>query len=103
MSDFTMSYSAEKIFVHRWPHDTPVWGDSVKSHLDDSVNKKQGKKKSKVIGIDVSFFESTNSENDSLLATAIKNNEVALEKLKYVITLVIGSSQLNSYGRHSVR
>ena len=61
MSDFTMSYLAEKVFVHRWPHDTPEWGHSVKNQLDDSINKKQGQKKVTIAGksIRIEDFEFT--------------------------------------------
>ena len=40
-----ISYLCEKIHVHRWPMDGPVWDDSVKKELDDSINKNPKKKK----------------------------------------------------------
>ena len=40
MSELEISCLADKVFVHRWPHDTPVWGNTVKQQLDDSINKK---------------------------------------------------------------
>ncbi|WP_316504936.1 hypothetical protein [Nitrosopumilus sp.] len=60
MLDSEIRYLADKVFVHRWPHDTPLWGDSVKKQLDDSINKKPDKKnivvKEKTIQIeDVEF------------------------------------------------
>ena len=65
---------ADKVFIHRWPHDTPVWGDSTKKQLDEYVNKKltekqvivDGKeiriegitfKSLKKIGISIPFFK----------------------------------------------
>ena len=39
-----IDYFADKVFVHRWPHDTPLWSDSIKKQLDDYVNKKSKKK-----------------------------------------------------------
>ena len=81
---------AEKVFVHRWPHDTLVWEESVKKQLDESINKKSTKKQVvvdektvqiegftftslKKIGISVPFFknESTmifESQFDGLFA-----------------------------------
>ena len=35
---------SDKVFVHRWPHNTPLWGDSVKKQLDESINKNSEKK-----------------------------------------------------------
>lgn len=56
-SDFT--YLADRVFVHRWPHDTPLWGESVKRQLDDLVNKNPEKKKITVSGksVKVENFE----------------------------------------------
>lgn len=39
LSDTEIQYLCEKIHVHRWPMDSPVWDDSVKKELDDSINK----------------------------------------------------------------
>ena len=44
MIDSEISYYADKVFVHRWPHDTPIWGDSIKKQLDNYINKKSEKK-----------------------------------------------------------
>lgn len=40
-----ISFLAEKVFAHRWPHDTPVWGDDTKKKLDDTINKNLEPKK----------------------------------------------------------
>ena len=48
MSDF--SFLAEKVFVHRWPHDTPLWDDSVKQKLDDDISKNPEPKKITISG-----------------------------------------------------
>lgn len=72
LSEF--SFFAEKVFVHRWPHDTPLWDDSVKQKLDDTISKNPEPKKITVsekliqiqsfqfsnlkkIGISVPFFK----------------------------------------------
>ncbi|MFB5606959.1 MAG: hypothetical protein ACE5RG_02525 [Candidatus Nitrosomaritimum yanchengensis] len=44
MSNHEIHYLCEKIHVHRWPMDGPLWGDSVKKELDDSINKNPNKK-----------------------------------------------------------
>ena len=74
LTDFTIKYLADKVHVHRWPHDTPIWNDSIKKQLDDSINKNSRKKQIiigeksiqieniafnslKKIGISVPFFK----------------------------------------------
>ena len=74
LSDFEIQYLADKVHVHRWPHDTPIWNDSIKKQLDDSINKNPQKKQIivgknsiqienivfnslKKIGISVPFFK----------------------------------------------
>jgi hypothetical protein len=74
LPNFEIKYLAEKVHVHRWPHDTPLWGDSIKKQLDDSINKNPEKKQItikeesvkienitfvslKKIGISVPFFK----------------------------------------------
>ena len=39
MSDSETKYLAHKVFVHRWPKDSPEWDDSVQQELDDAINK----------------------------------------------------------------
>ena len=34
-----IKYFADKIFVHRWPHDPPLWGETTKNVIDESINK----------------------------------------------------------------
>ena len=74
MPDFEIKYLADKVHVHRWPIDTPLWNDSVKKQLDDLINKNPQKKQIivgekfiqienivfnslKKIGISVPFFK----------------------------------------------
>ena len=52
-----VEFLAEKIFVHRWPHDTPLWGAEVKEQLDSSINKKTEKKHVTVTGKTVKIEE----------------------------------------------
>ena len=39
MSDSEILFQAEKVFVHRWPHDPPLWGETTKQEMDESINK----------------------------------------------------------------
>jgi len=69
-----INYLADKVFVHRWPHDTPMWDSFTKEKLDDMINKNPEKKQIivkenkitiqnieftslKKIGISVPFFK----------------------------------------------
>ena len=44
LSDFELQYFADKVHVHRWPQDSPVWDDLTKKQLDASINKNSQKK-----------------------------------------------------------
>jgi hypothetical protein len=69
-----IKYLADKVFVHRWPHDTTLWDSFTKETLDDTINKNPEKKQIRVkenkitvqnieftslkkIGISVPFFK----------------------------------------------
>jgi tRNA/tmRNA/rRNA uracil-C5-methylase (TrmA/RlmC/RlmD family) len=39
-----IKYLSEKVHVHRWPQDSPEWGDSTQKQIDDSINKNSKKK-----------------------------------------------------------
>lgn len=41
-----IKYLADKVFVHRWPHDTPLWDSFTKDNLDDHINKNPEKNRS---------------------------------------------------------
>ena len=45
LSDFEIKYFADKVHVHRWPQESPVWDDSVKKQLDEHINKNTQKKR----------------------------------------------------------
>ena len=44
MPDFEIKYLADKVHVHRWPHDTPLWSNYIKKQLDDLINKNSKQK-----------------------------------------------------------
>ncbi len=60
-----IKYLSEKIHVHRWPQDSPIWDDSTQKQIDDSINKNSNKKqvivKEKTIQIE--NFEFTSLQN----------------------------------------
>ena len=44
LSDFELEFLADKVHVHRWPQDSPMWDDSTKKQLDESINNNSQKK-----------------------------------------------------------
>ncbi len=44
MPNSEIKYLSDKIHVHRWPHDSPIWDDSTQKQLDESINKNPEKK-----------------------------------------------------------
>ena len=67
LANFELKYLADKVHVHRWPMDSPVWGDSVKKELDDSINKNPNKKE-----------------------TSIKENTIQIENFKFTSLKKVG-------------
>ena len=74
MPEFEIRYFADKVFVHHWPKNSPVWSNSLQKKLDASINKNSNKKeivvdphtvkiedfqfiRLKKIGISVPFFK----------------------------------------------
>jgi len=57
-----IKYLSDKVQVHRWTHDTPIWDDSTIKQLDDTINKNPEKKqiivKEKTIQIENFEFNS---------------------------------------------
>lgn len=51
MSEFELTYLADKVHVHRWPHDSPDWDESTILQLDESINK-NSEKKQIIVGTD---------------------------------------------------
>jgi len=62
LSNSEIKYLADKVHVHRWPKNTPVWDDSIQKQLDDSINKNPEKKqiivKNKIIQVGKFEFNS---------------------------------------------
>jgi len=70
-----IKYQSDKVHVHRWPHDTPIWDDSTKKQIDDSINKNPEKKqitiKEKIIQIE--NFEFVSLKNIGISVPFFKN------------------------------
>ena len=62
LSNSEIKYLADKVHVHRWPQNTPIWDNSIQRQLDDSINKNPEKKqiivKDKTIQIENFEFNS---------------------------------------------
>ncbi len=39
-----IKYLSDKVHVHRWPQDSPIWDDSTQKQIDNSINKNSNKK-----------------------------------------------------------
>ena len=40
-----IKFLADKVHIHKWPQDTPIWDYSIQKQIDDSINKKSDSKK----------------------------------------------------------
>jgi len=61
LSNSKIKYLSDKIHIHRWPRDSPVWDDFTQNQLDDTINKNNKKKqvtiKENIIQIEnIQFF-----------------------------------------------
>ena len=63
MSDSEIKYLSDKIHIHRWPQDSPVWDDFTQKQLDDSINKN---KKNKQVSIKENIIQIENIQFFSL-------------------------------------
>ena len=71
MPDFKIKYLADKVHVHRWPHNTPLWSDSIKKQLDDLINKNP-QKKQVIVGTD--FIQIENMVFESIKKIILASN-----------------------------
>ena len=62
MSNYEIKYLADKVHVHRWPQNTPIWDELTQKRLDDSINKNPEKKqiivKDKIVQVEKLEFNS---------------------------------------------
>ena len=75
LTELKVEFLADKVFVHRWPHDTPLWGNETKQHLDSSINKKSEKKHVTVTGktVKIEDFEFTSLKKLGISVPFFKN------------------------------
>jgi hypothetical protein len=45
MSEFQIIFFAEKVYVHYWPKDSPIWDEPLQKKLDKYINKNLNSKK----------------------------------------------------------
>ena len=50
MIDSEIRFLADKVHVHKWPQDTPIWSDLIQKKIDDSINKKTTQKQIVITG-----------------------------------------------------
>jgi len=44
LSNSEIKYLSEKVHVHKWPQNTPIWDDLTQKQIDSTINKKTDKK-----------------------------------------------------------
>jgi hypothetical protein len=88
LSNFELQYFADKVHVHRWPQDSPIWNETVKNQFDKFINKNSKKKhiivrdnylkienyefnSLKKIGVSVPFFK-----NECTMILEVQNGEL---------------------------
>ena len=49
MSNSEIKYLSEKVHVHKWPQNTPIWDDLTQKQIDSTINKKTDKKQITII------------------------------------------------------
>ena len=50
MTDSKIKFLADKVHIHKWPQDTPIWTDSIQKKINDSINKKTTQKQIVITG-----------------------------------------------------
>jgi hypothetical protein len=48
--DSEINFLADKVHVHKWPQDTPIWSNSIQKQINDSINKKINQKQIVITG-----------------------------------------------------
>jgi len=48
--DSEIRFLADKVHVHKWPQDTPIWSDLIQKKINDSINKKTIQKQIVITG-----------------------------------------------------
>ena len=75
-----IKYLSDKIHVHRWPQDSPLWDDLTQKQLDDSINKNSEKKQ-------ITIREKT-IQIENFEFTSLKNIGISVPFFKEECTLI---------------
>ena len=86
-----IKYLSEKIHVHRWPQDSPLWDDLTQKQLDDSINKNTEKKQ-------ITIREKT-IQIENFEFTSLKNIGISVPFFKEECTLIF-EAQLGELFAH---
>ena len=90
MSEPQISYLAEKVFIHHWPKDSPLWDESLQKKFDECINKNSNSKKIIV-----------NSENiliENFLITNLKKIGVSIPFFKNECTMIFEGKFKDVFG-----
>lgn len=91
LSDFEIKYFADKVHVHRWPQESPVWDDYVKKQLDEQINKNPRKKQ---ITVRDNYLKIENFEFGSLKKIGVS---VPFFKEECTMILEVGFGELMAH------
>ena len=80
MSKDQISYLAEKVFIHHWPKDSPLWDESLQKKFDECINKNSNLKKITVNSETISI--------ENFLITNIKKIGVSVPFFKNQCTMI---------------
>ena len=80
MSDDQISYLAEKVFIHHWPKDSPLWDESLQKKFDECINKNSNLKKI--------IVNSKNISIENFLITNIQKIGVSVPFFKNQCTMI---------------
>ena len=80
MSEDQISYLAEKVFIHHWPKNSPLWDESLQKKFDECINKNTNLKKIIINSETISI--------ENFLITNIKKIGVSVPFFKNQCTMI---------------
>ena len=80
MSKTQISYLAEKVFIHHWPKDSPLWDEPLQKKFDECINKNSNSKKI-IVNSETIFIE-------TFLITNLKKIGVSVPFFKNECTMI---------------
>jgi hypothetical protein len=84
-----IKFLADKVHVHKWPQDTPIWNESIQKQIDDSVNKKTIQKHIVITGKIISI--------EDIQFTSLKKIGVSVPFFKDECTLIFEAQFKNLF------